>query len=460
MNARAADVGVERAGVMNPPAEPDAPLPPSEPPHPPAGPQHAWMAIFLIVMVGKVTEWVPGLSGLPLAKVAFVFVVIYTARVWQKLVPVRVRSLPIAKPAIAFLVLSMLSVFFSIYKSNTLTTIEGSVIVLMAFVTLIKITQSMRDVETMLLALVGCAISLTIGVLVNYAGGRAHINDNFDPNDIAYVLDTLLPIVIAYGVAHSRRRKWLAYGLALTMILVILLTGSRGGAIGLGVVALFLFAYPLNFSKTGELRGIALGGTVVKLTLLVVLGVVVWGKLPGDTRDRLETLMDLQHDYNADPHSNASRTVLWRRDIELTLQRPIGYGAGSAPAVDGRLAGGWYRTAHNSFVQAFVELGVLGLVLFVSVYVRTWRELGRIAGRGRQKSADRATTKAALYARALRIGLLGNAVAGFFLSQAYSSCLFMTVAICATVVRLAPTASTATDKAGPSNGPVSAGAPA
>jgi O-antigen ligase len=446
VNARATDAGAERAGVINSPSGADAQLPPAEAPRPAIGPQRAWMAILLIVMVGKVNSWVPGISAVPLAKVAFLFVLIYTARASPKLVPVRVRSLRIAKPVIAFLVLSLLSVFFSIYRSNTLIESEGSLIVLLAFVMLVKVTQSMRDVEWMLLALVGSAISLTVGVLANYSGGRAHINDSFDPNDIAYALDSLLPIVISYGVAHSKRQKWLAYGLGLMMILVILLTGSRGGVIGLGAVLLVLSAYPLNFSKTGELRGFAPGGMIVKLTFLAVLGVAAWGQLPGDTRERLATLVDLQHDYNADPHLNSSRTVVWRRDLGLALQRPIGYGLGSAPAADGRV-GGQYRTAHNSFVQALIELGVLGLLLFVSIYVRTWRELGKIARRGCQKSADHETAKAALYARALRIGLVGNIVAGFFLSQAYSSCLFMIVAICASFVRIAPTGSTATNQA-------------
>jgi hypothetical protein len=392
------------------------------------------MAILLIVMIGKVTEWVPAISGVPLAKIAFLFAAFYAARVWHKLVPVRVRSLRIAKPAVAFLVLSILSVFFSIYKSNTLMASQGSVVVLVTFVVLVKITQTMRDVERMLLALVGSAISLTAGVLLNYSGGRAHINENFDPNDIAYVLDTLLPIVIAIGVAHSKRRKWLGYGLALNVILAILLTGSRGGAIGLGVVALALIAYPLNLSKTGELRGFAPGGVLVKLTVLAVLGAVVWGNLPSETRERLATLVDLQHDYNAGD-SNASRTVLWRRDIGLALQRPIGYGLASAGAADWR-AGGQFRTAHNSFVQALLELGVLGLVLFVSSYVVTWKELGKIRLRGQQESVDPETAKAALYARALRIGLAGNVVAGLFLSQAYSPCLWMILAICTSFVRI------------------------
>lgn len=393
------------------------------------------MAILIIVMIGKVTEWLPGISGLPLAKVAFMFVVIFTARVWQKLVPVRVTSLRIAKPSIAFLVLSILSVFFSIYKSYTLIECEASAIVLVTFVVLVKITQTMRDVERMLLALVLSASSLTAGVLFNFGGGRAHINDNFDPNDIAYVLDTLVPVVIALGAPRSRRRRWLGYPLALMTVLAILLTGSRGGVIGLGVVGLALAAYPLSFHKTGQLRGFSPGGMIVKLAFVALLGLVIWGGLPGATRERLATLADLKHDYNAG-QSNASRTVLWRRDIELAVKRPIGYGLGSASAADGR-AGGQYRTSHNSFVQAFLELGVLGLVLFVASYVVTSRELGKISLRGQHQSVDPDTAKAALYARALRIALLGNVASGFFLSEAYSPCLWIIVAICASFVRIA-----------------------
>jgi O-antigen ligase len=395
------------------------------------------MALLLIVMVGKFTEWVPGLSGLPLAKIAFFFTAVYAYRVRDKLVPVRVRSLRIAKPALAFFVLQIVSVFFSIYKSNTLISSQASFIYLVAFVVLVKITQSLRDVERMLVALAISAVSLALGVLFNYGGGRAHINANFDPNDIAYALDTLLPMVVALGVAESKRRKWLAYGIALVMVLVILLTGSRGGALGLGVVVLAMTAYPFGFAKkTGALRGFAPGGMLVKLAFLGLLGVIAWGNLPGETQERLQTLLDLEHDYNADPNLNSSRTVLWKRDIGLALERPIGYGMGSAPAADG-MAGGQFRTAHNSFVQAFIELGVLGLLLYVYSYFITWKELGKIAAAGRRPGVDHETAKAALYARALRVGLAGNLVSGFFLSQAYSSVLWMVVAICAAFVRIA-----------------------
>lgn len=45
--------------------------------------------------------------------------------------------------------------------------------------------------------------------------------------------------------------------------------------------------------------------------------------------------------------------------------------------------------------------------------------------------------KALLYARGLHIALIGNAVAGFFLSEAYSATIWMTVAVCTAFVRVA-----------------------
>ena len=88
-------------------------------------------------------------------------------------------------------------------------------------------------------------------------------------------------------------------------------------------------------------------------------------------------------------------------------------------------------------MQAFLELGVLGLWLYLATYYVTWKELGRIVAAGRQSVRDKASAQVALYARAFRIALAGNLAAGFFLSQAYSASLWMTVAVCAAFVRIA-----------------------
>jgi len=87
------------------------------------------------------------------------------------------------------------------------------------------------------------------------------------------------------------------------------------------------------------------------------------------------------------------------------------------------------------------------LWLYLATYYVTWKELGRIAVARHPKVPDKDSTQVALYARAFRISLACNLAAGFFLSQAYSASLWMSVAVCAAFVRIAsqkiPAAATA-----------------
>lgn len=404
-------------------------------PRPPVPTCVTWVAVLIVVMVGKVSDWVPGMASIPLAKIAFLIAAISAFRSQTTLEPVRVRSLLIARPALAFMVLAILSVSFSIYKSETVNMSLVILILLLSMTLLLKVAQNHRDIERLLWGFAAAGASLSLGLLLNFHGGRGDINGNFDPNDIAYALDTLLPIVLALRVRRSRAGSIAMTALTLISVLSVLLTGSRGGAIGLAVVAVAILAFPLSRTTGGVLRKFSFSKTLGRVVILLAVGAVSWNYLPQQTRERTATLLDLGNDYNADPTLKGGRTVIWKRDVSLALQRPIGYGLGSAEIVDG-LNGGQYRTAHNSLVEAFVELGALGLVLFCYCYISSWNYLGRVVAAATQVAAGEPEQKSALYARALRIALAGNLTAGFFLSNAYSPVLWMTVAISAALVRV------------------------
>lgn len=395
-----------------------------------------WVTVLIVVLVGKVAEWVPGLSSLPLAKIAFLVAAIAAFRKRAALAAVRVRSLKIARPAIAFMTLAILSVLFSIYKSNTLIASQAILINLMSMTLLLKVTHTHKDIERLLTGFVGAGVSLALGVLLNYHGGRADINSNFDPNEIAYALDTALPLALALRSQHAGLARLLFSVMTLFMVVSVLLTGSRGGAIGLCVVTAAVTMFPISRDASGRLKGFSFLRTLVRCGILIAAFVISWGYLPAATQERMASLLDLQSDYNADPNLNASRTVIWRRDVGLALERPIGYGLGSAEAVDG-LHGGQYKTAHNSIVQALVELGILGMILYLYNYFSAWRELGRLCAAGQLPNVGGQVSTAALYARAIRVALAGNLVAGFFLSQAYCPALWMMLAIAAALVRIA-----------------------
>jgi hypothetical protein len=402
----------------------------------PTRPYVAWTVFLIALMVGKVGDWVPGLSSIPLVKIAYLFAAFsaYTGA-GAALGPVSIRSSRIARSALILLGLAIASFVFSIYRSSTVSNSLYVLILILTIMLVLRVTQTLGDVQRILFGFAAASMSLSIGLVLNYHGGRAFINDNFDPNDIAYALDTILPLVLALRQRPSRLGRLLMNALAVVTVLAILLTGSRGGAVGLLVVLAAATAFPLSRDAHGALKKFSVRRTLIRSAILVLTVALAWGYLPADTQQRMATLVDLGNDYNADATENGSRLLIWKQDIGMVWKRPIGYGLGSAELVDG-LAGGQYRTAHNSFVEALVELGVLGLLIFLHVIYTTWRELGRVVTFGCGPAAGEEEQKAALYARALRTALLGNLAAGFFLSQAYSASLWMLVATAATLVRI------------------------
>jgi O-antigen ligase len=395
-----------------------------------------WMAVLLVVLIGKLGEWVPVISGLPVLKITFVFVAIYIGRVSVRYAPVRIMSLPLARLGIVFLSLGLASIVFSVYKSATLQASYACVVYLISFVLLLKTTQTMKDVERLLIALAVAGSSLSIAVLLFNRGGRAHINSSFDPNDLAYSLVTVLPIVLALRGRTWGRRRFFVMGLALVMCMAILLTSSRGGALGLVVVLFAVSAFPLDLAENGALKRRNFVAVLVTLGFVAGLGTVLFRYLPASSQERLLLIIHPEEDYNTSTTLNGSRRVIWTRDTRLAIERPIGYGMGTSAAVDGVYGHGQNRAVHNSVIEAFLELGVLGLYLFLAAYYVAWRELGRISTIKPRDGPNGEDANAALYARALRVALLGNFVAGFFLTQAYSAPLWMTMAICCAFIRI------------------------
>jgi O-antigen ligase len=410
-----------------------------------------WTVVLITVMVGKVADWVPGISWIPLVKIAFLFAALSAYGGRSALPPVRIRSSRITRAALDFLALAIVSFVFSIYKSATLMSSLYILILLLSMMLALKVTQTLGDVEKLLLGFAAAGVSLSVGLVLNYHGGRAFINGNFDPNDIAYALDTILPIVLALRSRQSRSAWLTISALAVVTVLSILLTGSRGGAIGLCVVMAAATAFPLSRDGSGALKKFSIRRTLIRCAILVLMVALSWGHLPADTQQRMASLVDLGSDYNASSTENGSRLLIWEQDIGMALKRPIGYGMGSAELVDG-LAGGQYRTAHNSFVEALVELGVLGLLIYLRALYTTWRELGRVIRIAHDPSAGEEEQRAALYARALRTALAGNVAAGFFLSQAYSAGMWMLVATAATLVRVTIPMPRSTASVGPTRG--------
>ena len=194
-----------------------------------------WSVVALIVVgVGRVT-FVTVLRGAPLAKIA---IAVALLAYWNR----RARtswnsyflSSPLCRTATALGALAVCSLAFSVWKSQTLRSLLDLTATAAEFWLIFRAVCDWRSIRRLSSAIFVAAGMLAATALLSYSGGRAAVESSYDTNDLAYVLVATLPI--GYGMAvtskGARRVFWLA--VCVVSIITVVLTGSRGGALGLG----------------------------------------------------------------------------------------------------------------------------------------------------------------------------------------------------------------------------------
>ena len=383
-----------------------------------------WSAVIMIVLtVGRFAEFLPGIRGLPLVKVAALLVIV--ALIMKA--PATTSSLgwhsPLSRTALALCALATGSILFSIWKSQSLLFLKNELPVLtLIYLVVARASTSWFILKRLLAAFEICALVLAAFAISGYGGGRASVESWYDTNDLAYVLVTLLPVGYALSRIAAGWRRWFWLGQCALSIMVIVLTGSRGGSIALALTLCWYLFVGDSRAQPAK-RGMAILKSLTWFMVIVAVGVISWPHLPEETRTRLQSITNLGNDYNMEAGNRDSRTDIWKRALNQLAGRPIGFGIGTFPAVDGR-TGGIYHTAHNSVVLVSVELGIIGLFLYLRMYMLAWRHLGRRmapdAAPTDSTSDSSAAAEQRIVAGNLRIALLANFVAGFFLSQCYS----------------------------------------
>jgi O-antigen ligase len=199
-------------------------------------------------------------------------------------------------------------------------------------------------------------ISRMIGVDVTYR----------DPNAFASTLLLALTMMLPFWktAAGGRRLGLAAFTGAAGAC--VLLTGSRAGFLGLGVVGLLL-----TWSSRYRFRLILLLGFVG------CLGVVA---LPGSLQDRFATIIDPSRGPRNAQESAEGRLTGLLDGLSLWEQSPlVGVGPGAFSYATGR---GY--NPHNLYGQVLGEMGAVGAVALAGLllaYFRNGREARRLCGR-------------------------------------------------------------------------------
>ena len=214
-----------------------------------------------------------------------------------------------------------------------------------------------------------------------------------DPNDLALLFVVAVGILIAFIFCSSNYLQKLFIIPFLGLLFYgIYLTNSRGGILALMATTFFFFV-----RKT---RKFLIGGVVGGAAAAAIF---VFGP------SRMEMLS------TADA-SAYNRIEIWYQGIVMLKTHPL-FGVGYNMFTDALP-----KTAHNSYVLAAAELGLVGLFFWMALIYVSLKQLSIV-------QLKMGNNSLATYAYGLQAGLVGFCSAAFFLSRTYIIIPYMLFAL-------------------------------
>lgn len=187
-----------------------------------------------------------------------------------------------------------------------------------------------------------------------------------NPNNLGNSLVLGIPIVFLFSIKTSYglgKIRYLNYVFLLLSVAAVVLSGSRGAIVSLGVVSVYLYLYAV--ATSGIKRAIAL----VVIGVISVITAIFFA--PTVLVERVSTIQSILSSF--DPNNIRSwvasidnRGYLWISAFESFKQNPLlGVGAGNI-----RIIG---NTAHSVYILMLVELGIVGFAIYMLLILLTLR---------------------------------------------------------------------------------------
>jgi len=276
-------------------------------------------------------------------------------------------------------------------------------------------------------------MTLTVFHMESGANGFSRLGDGYtyDANDIGLVCLTGLPLCFVTFRTSKKIGKIASLGVVALACIAIARTGSRGAFLGI-------------IAEAGALLVFGSGISISKRVAIAVIGAAALAiAAPPGYLKQMGTIADPTQDYNWTSRTGRKQVAL--RGFGYLKRNPItGIGVMNFPRAEGTLSdaaqnfelgngsGVKWSAAHNTFLEAVVEMGLIGGIVFVSligVGMGCGREIRRIRLKGSSGTAP--TPLIVSFGAYMPIAFIGFAVSSFFLSFAYMDPVYILAALTA-----------------------------
>ncbi|MDE3179191.1 MAG: O-antigen ligase family protein [Acidobacteriota bacterium] len=331
-----------------------------------------------------------------------------------------------AKPARWYLIFFLVSVASYFVHLGGVTFETGIMPNLLAVLSLFIVTMIMVDSVRRLrkVALVSMA-AVTIGSLYVirqwltfhsvYAGFRSWGGVAGDPNYYAITVVIWLP-VMWYWLMHKRPalERLFLLGCAGIVIIAFAMASSRGGFLGLMGSLIFILARSRRRVRN-----------LVIVCLLMAPLFLIPGASPAGR---------LFHPDKSDQESSENRVDLWTAGMHEFENHPLfGVGWGHFQPViikNGVRTPLPFHVSHNTYIDLAAQLGLVGLIPFLIMLFAAFRACGAVA----RKTMNTGPPDLHQTALGMQAGILGYAIATFFLSTWWQQIFWLGIFLAASMV--------------------------
>lgn len=355
--------------------------------------------LYLIIEYGRPQDHIALIGAMRPNLILMLLLVILLFNSWSRL---QMAASAQSSRMLMMLFLLALHVPFAVNNGRAFHEAQSFLMYVVMFASIIVFVDTLDKLRLFL----KCWIYLMIYVAINGIVGGGSAGSSFlqDNNDFALLMNAMLPFGVFLFLYEQQKKTKLLYLTASVLVVAsIVITVSRGGFVGLVTV---MFVIWLTSNRK-----------LVSLTLVcfLVLGIylfadpVYW--------ERISTIKTAQ-DYNA-----ASRLELWKAAWEMFKDHPFGVGAGNysvhLPDYQSGFFGDknmWGKAAHSVWFTLLAELGIPGVVLYLSLLRANVRDLSYLKNLPPDDDIRR-------FAHFLALAFMAS-LAGFFASGTFLSALY------------------------------------
>lgn len=292
--------------------------------------------------------------------------------------------------------------------------------VFMFFVTM-ALVDSLPHLQYSVLAIIGALAVASLYLLREWqrSGFQSGYRAGWVSGDANYFgANAILALALGYFLLRTkipRAQKIFCLACTILTALALVVSASRGAFLGICFCALFVFVRSRRKAQ------------------FIVAGLVMGALLVISPNSPIQRIL---HPQYGDVSSTEAHKALFLAGVKVFAEHPItGVGLGRFKETMDQMGlfqkrGGYI--AHDVYVEYAAEMGILGILLFVSILISTYFSLNGVRSEARRRNDEFffAVTSG------MQTGLIGFCVASMFLSAEYQKTFWVVIFLSAAIPSL------------------------